>query len=203
MSFTDTPDFNTSVVGRDNSIPRFYVEPLQNIAKSNMEGRPIFDDREMVEINVPGDLKNVVCTFVTDLHRQRWPQYYAAFKAGLEAPSSGTSLMEWPQVTRSQAEELKYFKVHTVEQLAEMPDDLLTKVAPMNGKIIREKAQRTLQVAAGAAPAEKLAAELAQRDSTIDELKAGMKALQDEVARLQASQDETPNLPIGKKGAQS
>lgn len=201
MSFTDAPDFNTSVLGKDNSIPRFFVEPVQNIAKSNMEGRPIFDDREMVEINIPGDLKNVVCTYVTDIHRHRWPQHYAAFKAGLEAPSSGTSLMEWAQITRSQAEELKYFKVHTVEQLAEMPDDLLSKVAPMNGKAIREKARRTLQIAAGSAPAEKLAAELAQRDSTIDELKAGMKALQDEVARLQASQQDVPNLPIGKKAS--
>ena len=33
----------------------FYLEPLENPAKSRAEGRPIFEDREMVEIKCVGD----------------------------------------------------------------------------------------------------------------------------------------------------
>lgn len=188
MSFTEAPDFQLPGNGgeRDTAIPRFYVEPVQNMAKTAAEGRPVFDDREFVEINVPGDRKNVVVSLVKEEHKRRWPRHYEAFKAQAEIASEGWPLEAWPGVTRSQCEELKFFKVFTVETLADLPDDALGRCVPMGGFELREKARRTLATAKGAAPAEKLAAELAGRDATITEMKETIEAMKAEIARLGA-----------------
>lgn len=204
MSFTDAPDFTPPPQGgeRDTAFPRFYLEPVQNGPKSTEAGRPVFDDIEFVEINVPGDRKNVVHRRVTEEVRRRWPREYAAFKAQGDIAKEGWPLDEWSGVTRSQVEELKFFKVFTVETLAELPDDALQRVSPMGGFALREKAVRALETAKGAAPAEKLAAELAERDATISQMNETIAAMQAQIAQLAAGQgapadQEKPN--VGKR----
>jgi len=55
-----------------------------------------------------------------DVHR--FFDEYAAFKSGQEAAPDGTALKAWPGIDRASVEELAYFKVYTVEQLAGMND---------------------------------------------------------------------------------
>ncbi|WP_395443572.1 hypothetical protein [Caulobacter sp. UC70_42] len=131
MMFDDgTPDFDAAADKGDNARPRFYSKPVKNNFRSESEGRPVFEDKEFVEILVPGDRKTVVDTLVKDEHKRRWPREYAAFKAGQEVPVEGTPLEEWPQITRSQVEELKFAHIRTVEQLASLPDDPRTVRSP-------------------------------------------------------------------------
>lgn len=185
MSFVDTPDFIPAQGQQqaDNVRPRFYVRPVQNGRKSADEGRPVFDDQEYVEIHVPGDRNTTIDTPVREEHRRRWPQHYAHFKSGREAPSEGWALIEWPGITRSLAEELAFFKVKTVEDIAGLSDDQLSKCLPMGGFPLREAAKRALELAKGAAPAEKLAAENAAKDAKIAGLEETVKDL---AARLDA-----------------
>jgi len=195
MSFTDfTPEFQPPPQGgeRDTAFPRFYLEAVQNGPKSTEAGRPVFDDIEFVEINVPGDRKNVVHRRVSDEHRRRWPREYQAFKERGEIAKEGWPLEEWSGVTRSQVEELKFFKIFTVETLAGLPDDALARAVPMGGFAVREKARRALETAKGAAPSEKLAAELEQRDATIAQMNETMAAMQAEIAKLQAGAGQAP-----------
>lgn len=189
MSF-DTPDFDPKARERDNARPRFFKEAVQNMAASEKEGRPVFYEREMVQILVPGDRLTESVQSVKDIHRQRWPREYAAFKANEDAPLTGTPIAELPGIGAAQAEELRYGKVLTIEELASLPDDLLSKVAPMNGKQLRDRAKRHLDAIAGAAPMEKLAAENERQAATIEEMKAQMAEMQKAMAALQ-----------GKKGA--
>jgi hypothetical protein len=177
MSF-DTPDFDPKARERDNSRPVFFKEAVQNKSASEAEGRPVFYDREMVRILVPGDRLTESVQIVRDEHRQRWPREYAAFKANEEAPLNGTPISQLPGMTASQVEELKFMKVHTIEDLASLPDELLSKVAPMNGKPLREKAQRWIEAANGAAPMEKLAAENDQLRTMMSEMQARMEAME-------------------------
>lgn len=183
MSFSDTPDFIPSADKSDTAIPRFYTKPVQNNFKSEQEGRPVFEDRDFVEILVPGDRKTVSDGFVRDEHKRRWPRHYAAFKAQSEIPLDGTPVEQWASITRSQAEELKFAHVRTVEQLAALPDDALNKTMSMGGYALREKAQRHLEALAGSAPMEKLAAENAAKDAKIAAMDAQMKDL---LARVDA-----------------
>jgi NAD(P)-dependent dehydrogenase (short-subunit alcohol dehydrogenase family) len=192
---SDVPEFfmpsNTPGGERDNAIPRFYILPVQNAFKTQQEGRPIYEEREMVEILVPGDRRNTWDGMVKEEHRRRWPRQYEAFKAGLEAPAEGTAIRDWAPVNRAQAEEFAFGHVKTVEALAGLSDDQLNKVMPMGGHDLREKARRFLEQAAGAAPAEKLAAENAELRATIDQLKGQVSAFEARFAALE-NKDQGP-----------
>lgn len=164
---------------RDITRARFYLRPVLQELKSAQAGRPIYEDREYVEITVPGNRGSVHDTPVKEEHRRRWPTLYRAFKDGQEAPSEGTPLLEWPALSRSQVEELAHFHVRTVEQLAGLPDDALGRVVAMGGFALREKAQRFLDHAAGLAPLEAMAAK-AERDDV------KMQAMEEKIRQLTA-----------------
>lgn len=178
MSFIDTPDFDPDARKRDGAIPRFYIEPRKNNFRSEQEGRPCFDDAEKVEILIPGDRRSAWDGLVKDEHRKRFPREYAAFKAGLDAPEAGTPIAQMPGITRSQAEELAFSHVKTIEALANLPDDLLSKAVGMGGHALRAKAQRWIEATNGAAPMEKLAAENDQLKAMMAEMQARMEAME-------------------------
>jgi hypothetical protein len=102
--------------GRDRVIPRFHIKAVRNNFLSAKEGREVWNDEEYVELIVPGDNKNIVDVRVKDEHRERWPTKYAAFKANMEAPESGTPLDEWAGVGRSQVMELNSVHIRAMEQ---------------------------------------------------------------------------------------
>lgn len=170
---SDAPDFRISTRGEpDSAIPRFYVEALQNKAASDAKGSPVFYEREMVEILIPGDRNSVPHAIVKDEHKQRWPAHYDAFKRGLETPVDGTPLEMWPGCPRPQVEELKFAHIRTVEQVAALSDIQLNKTVSIGGFALRAAAVRYLELAAGSAPMEKLAAENAEKDAKIATLEA-------------------------------
>ena len=157
---------------KDNTIPRFYVRAVKNEFRSQTEGRPIFEDREYVEILVPGNRGTVVDRAVKEEDRYRWPRQYQAFKQQQEEVLEGTPIEEWAAITRSQAEELKHVHVRTVEVLASLTDEQLAKAVPMGGHGLREKAQRFVEQAAGGAPAEALAAKLEEQATIMASMEA-------------------------------
>lgn len=167
----------TNSTEKDNTIPRFYLRAVQNEFRSHEEGRPIFEDLEYVEIIIPGNRGTVVDTLVKEEHRQRWPIAYARFKQGEAEVMEGTPIAEWPGVTRSQAEELKFLNIRTVEALANLDDHNLQRAVPMGGNALREKAKRYLLNAAGSAPAEALAAKVDDQAATIAALQQQVEAL--------------------------
>lgn len=189
---SDAPDFMTTNNNqRDTAIPRFYIEPQRNNARSEADGVPRFDDVEFVEILIPGDRNSVAVQVVREEHRQRWPAAYAAFKANSEAPTDGTPLTELPGMTRSQAEELAFQHVRTIEVLASLSDDQASKAVSMGGFALRDRAKRYLDSTAGDAAAEKLAAENREKDAKIEALEAQMADL---VKRIEAMPQ--PTAPI-------
>jgi hypothetical protein len=183
MTFTDAPEFDDKADNKgDGTHPRFFMEVVQNRARSEADGVPRFDEVEMVEILVPGDRLNSPVQRVSDAHRKRWPRQYAAFKAGQGDSVQGTPIDQLPGMTRAQAEELRYFKILSIEQLAEMPEGLLMKARPMDGRALQDKAKRWIDTAAGAATEERLAAENRAKDEKISSMEAqlaDMKRLMD------------------------
>lgn len=144
---------------RGNAIPQFFLEPVKLEFKSQQEGRPYFEDREFVRILIPGDRLSSAVEPVNDEHRARWPEVYAAFKAGTEAPLEGTPLREWPQITQSHVKELAHFNIATLEQLAGVNDAQLQHLGP-GMRTLRENAKKTLEIAAsGTAPLARLVSE--------------------------------------------
>lgn len=140
LAFTRTEGRPTT--GRDPTIPRFHLEPVEDYAASAAAGRPIFTHEERVQLINPGNPSSPV-ERVTDEHRRRWPEQYAAFKAGLEPSLNGTPLEQWPILNRGQVLEMKALNIHTVEQCADLNDLAIQRIG-RGARRIKELAQAYL-----------------------------------------------------------
>lgn len=161
---------------KDNCIPVFYVKPVQNNFRSQAEGRPIFEDREYVQVIVPGDTKSEVNREVQDRDKDRWPEQYRRFKEDAEQATDGTPLEQWPAVSVSQVAELKAKKIRTVEQLASVSDSALQNLG-LGARQLRDRAKAWLEAAAGNAPLDAALQREAKLQEEIDALKAQMNSL--------------------------
>lgn len=153
----------------------FYVRAVMSGFKSAQEGRPIFDEVDYIRIIIPGDKNSILDAPVDDQHKMRFEAQYSRFKKNQEQAVSGTPLEVWPQMTVGLVAELKAMNVHTVEQLADMHDQLAQKI--MGSHALRAKAKAFLDAAAGEAVNTKMAMELEKRDGEIELLKQQMAEL--------------------------
>lgn len=94
-------------------------------------------EREFVEIITPGD-KNTVDDFAEDFHKREHWREYEAFRQGKAAPL-GQPIDDCSFISQPIATELKFFGVHTVEQLADASDILCQRV--QDGYSMREYAR--------------------------------------------------------------
>jgi hypothetical protein len=154
---------------------RFYTKPVRNNFKSSQENRPVYDDVEYVEIRIPGDRNSIFNQPVKQEHRIRFADRYERFKKNAADIQSGTPLSEWTQMTPGLVEELKYFGIQTVDQLAEM-DDIHGQKIP-NFHTFKAQAQAFLEKAKEGEQDSKLAAALEQRDNEIAALKEQVNTL--------------------------
>ena len=168
---------------------RFYTEAIENPRKSAEAGRPVFDDVEMVEIQI--DRNDVRQRPVTREDIERYPAIYLAFKQGQSQESAeGTPLREWPVIKRSQAESLSHAGIRTVEQLAAASDAKLQQIGPLMA--LREKARNWLEEAKAGAGLTKLRAENEDLKSRVAALE---KMLATQSTEIEAARNNGGSLP--------
>lgn len=160
----------------------FYTDAVQNEFKTAQEGRPIFDDREMIEIRIPLDDKTIIHALVTDEYRNRFPDEYKAFQSNTVLASSGTPLEHWSALTKSHVAMLKNAGVVSVEDLVNASDANIRQV--MGGLELKTKAKAFLDAAKDTALVEKQALE-------INELREAIMALQAESVRVKSEEVAT------------
>lgn len=154
----------------------FSREPVMHPGKSREAGRAVYEERDFIRIHVPGDKTSVVFRQVTEQDAQRFADRYAKWKAGQQDAVVGTPLASLPTMTPTKIEEYKYFKIVTVEQLADAPDNLGQKFMSFNAD--KQRAKDFMAVAANNAPVEAMRNELQKRDAEIENLRTMVEALQ-------------------------
>ena len=171
----------SDIQGADSRLAvQFYKKSMKQEDASNEAGRPIFKEFDFVRIMIPGDNLTEIDTYAQESHKQRFPRQWAHYQnqtAGHE-DIVGTPLDQWPQITRSQAEELRGLKFYTVEAIADCSDQQLQRigmVAGMSPHNFRLKAKAYLNLANDSA-------EVAQRESEL-------QALREENAKIKAETD--------------
>jgi hypothetical protein len=186
---------------------RFYKRPVKQDDASAEAGRPIYKEFDFVHICVAGDTLTEIDTFALEQHKQRFPIHWAKYQNSLGANDEGyegTPLMEWPLVSKSQAEELRAMKFHTVEAVANASDQQLQRMgmaAGMSPYAFRDKAKAFLNLATTAAETDKreqeinaLKEELAKKDLETVKMKqetdAKMALMQEQMASILAAVGE-------------
>jgi hypothetical protein len=176
-SDVDNADFVGARNPDDSLWVKFEERKFLNEFKTEQEGHPIFEMREFITIRSPGDPLTVIDTFVTEKHKARFPRQWAHYKNTHEnVMVDGWAIDSWPMVTSAQAEEFKYRKFQTVEQLAEAPFNIIQTMG-MGYIELQEKAKIALKNAKDGSFAIQQAAELKKRDDQI-------AAMQSQIAQL-------------------
>jgi hypothetical protein len=160
----------------------FTVEKKLMGLKSHEAGRPIYEDREYVKILVKGQDKQVFVREVTLEDKQRFPNAYAAFKRGIEAPVTGTPV-EMLGLGPSSVEMMRIKGIRTVEDLAELGDDGLQGIGT-GARDLQAKAKAFL--GRTSSKAVELEQALAAERAKTAALQAQMEALGQQVAELAA-----------------
>lgn len=166
---------HTSNKGDEHLFVEIYVGEIKNEDKSLEEGRPIYDQVEMIRITVPGDRNNIVDRPLRPEDKHRFPRQYAQFKNNEVALVQGTPIALWREGSKALAQELAFFNIHTVEQLAAAPDGNVSKISGLLN--LKQRAIEFVQAAK--APDVKLTALEEQNKSLqaqLDELKAALQA---------------------------
>lgn len=179
----DVSHFDNRYAGDKGVHARFYMMPVKDEAKSAEAGRPIFVDKEFVEIVAAGNANNIIKRKATAEDKQRFREQYSRFKDGDLTQIVGTPLSEVPWLTRSQVEELSYMRIRSLEALASLDDSVCAKVAGLYD--LKKRAAAHVEKAGLAAPVEALHKEnedlknqIAALVQTVDEQTKLLKELQ-------------------------
>jgi hypothetical protein len=181
---------------------QFYKKSVKQQQASDEAGRPIFKEFDFVRIMIPGDNLTEIDTYAQESHKQRFPRQWAHYQNQVTNHEDiiGTPLDQWPQVTRSQADELRGLKFHTVESIADCSDQQLQRigmVAGMSPHNFRLKAKAFLNLANDSAEVAQREAELQALRQENDKIKAEtdakLAAMQEQMSALLAAvAEKTP-----------
>jgi hypothetical protein len=168
---------NTAKDQSDGCIPRFHVKAVESKARSEVEGRPVFDEVPYVEILIPGDRTSIVDRPLQDADKDRWPQQYARFKENRERVVTGTPLELWPYLNVARVAELRALNIFSVEAIADLSDTGLGKIGP-EARELQQRAKAFLQ----------------PQSATETDLRTENQELRGQIANLQAQHDEAMRM---------
>jgi hypothetical protein len=172
----------SDIQGADaNLAVTFYKRSMKQEDESIAAGRPIFKEFDFIRIMVPGDNLSEIDTYANESHKARFPRQWAHYQnqVGTHEDFVGTPIEQWPQVTRSQADELRGIKFPTVEAVANCSDQQLQRIgmiAGMSPHSFREKAKAFLNLASESADVAQREAELQALRQENDKIKAETEA---------------------------
>lgn len=187
---------NGEVIDRtdDNLLVRFFLYPELDERRSKEEGRPIYQDIEMVEI-MSGGAKDVLHKKSDDVSRQRFKRQYDAFKSKNAEARIGTPLRQFPFISASECKELEYFNIFTGEQLIAMPDGKIDNIG-VNGRDLIKQVKAFIQMAKDTSVVSKMTSE----NESLKREMALMKEQMDQILKMQKEAETEAKVSKGKKG---
>lgn len=104
--------------GDDKLLVGFYRRSIQNKAISQREGKPIYESRDYIKIQHPGESLNVVDREATPQDKARFRNHWARYQEGVQQTPAGIPLSLLFPVKPEIESMLRQYNIHTVEQLA-------------------------------------------------------------------------------------
>jgi hypothetical protein len=182
---------STQKTGDENVVPLFRNLSRLNKAKSDAEGRPIYDDIEAVEIRFAGSRNygvypaNEMSHWIIDpytgeqrsiTYAERFRRQYLQFKEHATQTKSGTPLEHISFLTEARKAELRSQNIYTVEMLAAVEGAELKNLGP-GGREMKDQAVE--YIAQGKANVPNI-----QMQAEIDALRAKMAVMEEDNSLL-------------------
>jgi hypothetical protein len=176
---------------------RFYQKEYELAFQTTQENRPMYEMRDFVRIEVPGNQLSIIDTLANEDHKRRFPLQWAAYQnsKGRDTDAvQGTLMRDWSIINAAQVKELEHYRFYTVEQVANASDlqlQTIGMVAGMSPISFREKARAYLSNAKGSAVVMQQAEELARRDAKI-------QAQEDRLREMAQQMEDMRNMIEGR-----
>lgn len=179
---------------------RFYKKAVHDKKASLEAGMPKCVVRDFVEILTPGDRTNIVDRPARDEDRARFPKQWAAYQNNVsQEAAAGMPLSAWGHLSAERVEWYRFYKVSTVEQLADLSDAAFANLDPGSRKE-SEAARGFLSATKAAAPMQQMQAELQERDKRIAALEALLLGGKPAEAKPLVTDLSTPEEAPKKRG---
>jgi hypothetical protein len=159
----------------------FRAVSVVNPVRSQEAGRPIHEMVDYVRIQQPGE-RDCTDRPATQMDVQRFRRQWQMYQDGRSQIPDGTLLSVLFPNNPEIVDNLKYFKISTVEQLAELNDTQIQNVG-IGGRAFHDAAKKYLAAADKGKDYHALA-------KSVDALKRDREADQQKIAALEAALDE-------------
>lgn len=179
--------------GDKNMLAMFYNRSIHSPAKSQAEGRPVFEDQVYVRIHPPGERLNIIDRPAQTGDRRRFALQWAQFQENKQQTPEGTPIdLLYPEHP-SIGSMLRASGVHTIEQCAELSGPAIDNIGMGSQRYVND-ATKYLQAATKGVKASQMRHELEERDSQIRTLTQMVDTLKGEVERLRDIQNQSVDL---------
>jgi hypothetical protein len=160
----------------DQLMVGFYKRSVLNRAKSREQGTPVYESRDYVKIQHPGESLNVVDREVTPQDVQRWPHRWEQFQKNISQDPEGVPLNLLFPASPEIEMTLRGYNIHTVQQLARLSGQAISTVGMGCQEWVNRAAAYMVQAEKGV-DHHKFNAAIAEKDKEIATLKRQMADL--------------------------
>jgi len=164
----------------------FHAVQVKNNFKTEMEKRPIFEERIFLKKLVPGDSTLVVDRPMREADMEDYPIEWARFKQKKEQKADGTPIDAWIAINDTQKAEFKALHIFTIDQFAKLPDSAGNKIMGFND--LRAKARAFIGAAQDSQMMDRIRAETDEK----------LKAQEVEMSELRAMIAELTSKKAGR-----
>jgi len=164
----------------------FHAVQIKNNYKSDLEKRPIFEERIYLKKLVPGDSTLVVDRPMRETDMEEYPIEWARFQQKKEQKADGTPIEAWAAISDTQKAEFRALNIFTIDQFANLPDSAGDKIMGFND--LRAKARAFIGAAQDSQLMDKIRAETDEK----------LKAQEAEMAELRAMIAELKTKKAGR-----
>jgi len=164
----------------------FHAVQVKNNFKTEMEKRPIFEERIFLKKLVPGDSTLVVDRPMREADMEDYPIEWARFEQKKEQKADGTPIDAWIAINDTQKAEFKALHIFTIDQFAKLPDSAGNKIMGFND--LRAKARAFIETAQDSQMMDRIRAETDEK----------LKAQEVEMSELRAMIAELTSKKAGR-----
>ena len=164
----------------------FHAVQVKNNFKTELEKRPIFEERIFLKKLVPGDSTLVVDRPMREIDKEDYPIEWARFEQKKEQKSDGTPIDAWMAINDTQKAEFKALHIFTIDQFAKLPDSAGNKIMGFND--LRTKARAFIGAAQDSQMMDRIRAETDEK----------LKAQEVEMSELRAMIAELTSKKAGR-----
>lgn len=182
---------NANWVGQDNQpskngvIVVFYDKEVQDMPRTQAEGRACYKLKPYIRKEVPGDNLVAIDRPARDQDKYEFPNEWQRYESKATMVQEGTPIEQWPVLNRAQVAEFKALHIYTVEQFVAMPMGHGAKIMGFNN--LRAQAQTFLGWQKEAEKVAEIKAKDAEKDAKIAEQGELLAQLQARLAALESA----------------